>query len=69
MKLIAVPKRLLMPHRNLKTDMLKHLLPAQLRLLLLPLTLIWELMYTLLIVFVVEILVDVVAFFCDFGFV
>ena len=67
MKFIAITKRLLIANRNLKTNMLKDLLPTHG--LLLTLNLTRKFIATLLIIFIIEVLVDEVTFFCDIGFV
>ena len=67
MKFIAITKRLLIANRNLKTNMLKDLLPTHG--LLLPLNLTRKFIATLLIIFIIEVLVDEVTFFGDIGFV
>ena len=67
MKFIAITKRLLIADRNLKTNMLKDLLPTHG--LLLTLNLTRKIIATLLIIFIIEVLVDEVTFFGDIGFV
>ena len=67
MKFIAITKRLLIANRNLKTNMLKDLLPTHG--LLLTLNLTRKFIATLLIIFIIEVLVDEVTFFGDIGFV